>query len=203
MLYARGYNNKNIVIHEPENHSLPDMTRPYSDDEDLQESAAQDTDSREYRAILHRFLMGLVRNRQDAHDLAQETYLRYLQIKDAAVIRKPRAYLFRVAQNLVYEMRLGKAKERSVLTFDSDLSDIQSNRVSDGSGRDPADVVGDPQLLNHALARIPPGYRRVLLMYKRDGMSAEDIAKELGITRRSVHVYIARAVDYARAALWK
>ena len=175
----------------------------FHSDEDAQEADPQVTDSKEYRAILHRFLMSLVRNAQDAHDLAQETYLRYLQIKDAAVIRKPRAYLFRIAQNLVYEMRLDKVRERKVLTFDSDLSDIQANRLHEGSGRDPADLVGDPQLLLHALENIPPGYRRVLLMYKRDGMSAEEIGKELGITRRSVHVYIARAVGYARAALWK
>jgi RNA polymerase sigma-70 factor (ECF subfamily) len=178
------------------------MTRLHSDEESRQESS-QDVEPKEYRALLHRFLMSLVHNTQDAQDLAQETYLRYLQVDKAAVIRKPKAYLFRVAQNLVYEMRLDRARERKVLTFDTDLSESQADGAAHTGGADPTDIIGNPQLLNHALSRIPPGYRRVLLMYKRDGMSAEEIARELGITRRSVHVYIARAVGHARAALWK
>jgi len=51
--------------------------------------------------------------------------------------------------------------------------------------------------------QVPPGYRKVLIMSKRDGMSSAQIADTLGLSQRSVEKYLARALAYARLAVWK
>lgn len=173
------------------------------DDEDDQEAnASTDVVDDEYRAVLHRFLMRHLHNAQDAYDLAQEAYTRFYQLPKEEVIRKPRSYLFRIAQNLVYEFRLRQRREHEVLTMNSELFEAQARRTIDPANPDPGDVVGDAQLLDRVLMQIPPGYRKVLILQKRDGLSCAQIAERMGITSRSVEIYVARALAYARMARW-
>jgi RNA polymerase sigma factor (sigma-70 family) len=175
---------------------------PQSEDEQEQSDPGGVTTD-EYRAILHRFLMGHLRNAQDAYDLAQEAYVRYYQLPHADVVQKPRSYLFRVAQNIVYEFRLRRRREGEVLTIDSSVFETEARKAIDPSNVDPGEELSNAQLLNRVLMQVPPGYRKVLLLHKRDGLSCAQIAQELGLTRRSVEVYLARALSYARMAVWK
>jgi len=173
-------------------------------EEDEQESRGLDgTDSEEYRKILHRFLLRHLGNAQDADDLAQESYVRFFQLPRTEAILKPRSYLFRVAQNLVYEYRLRQSREREFVTVDSQLFEAQARRTADVTNIDPGEELSSAELVNRILMQVPPGYRKVLVLHKRDGMTSAQIAKELGLTKRSVEIYIARAMTYARAALWK
>ncbi len=66
-----------------------------------------------YSPHLHRYLIRQLRNRDDASDLAQEAYLRYLQLPDTSVVRKPSGYLFRIAFNLISEVAVYAVIARS------------------------------------------------------------------------------------------
>jgi RNA polymerase sigma-70 factor (ECF subfamily) len=165
--------------------------------------AAEGVPSAEDRRILHRFLMRYLRNAQDADDLAQEAYLRLCQLPSTEGIRKPRSYLFRVALNVFYEHRLRRSREREVLAMDSTLFEAQAKRTADTTNLDPSDALGSAELLNRVLMQIPESYRKVLVLNKRDGLTAAQIAKILGLSKRSVEVYLARALTYARSAVWK
>jgi len=167
-------------------------------------SPQNELDQQELRSGgLFRFLMNRLRNDQDAYDLAQEAYMRYFQVARAEVIHKPRSYLFRVAQNLVYEFRLRQSREREVLMVDSDVFDSEAGKVADPDNIDPSEALDRAQLVNRVLMQVPPGYRKVLIMSKRDGMSSAQIADTLGLSQRSVEKYLARALAYARLAVWK
>src|SRR3954467_4222821 len=82
-----------------------------------QQSVAAST-CEQYHAELHRFLMRRLHSAQQAQDLAQEAYLRLLRVEHSELIRQPRAYLYRIAVNLVSEFRL-RAK-REPITYDSE-----------------------------------------------------------------------------------
>jgi RNA polymerase sigma-19 factor, ECF subfamily len=49
---------------------------------------------------LMRYLTARVHSAHDARDIAQETYLRLLQLDQVDFIRDPQSYLFRIASNL-------------------------------------------------------------------------------------------------------
>lgn len=153
-----------------------------------------------YPRDLHRYLVKRLRNREDAMELAQEAYLRFLQLPDRGAVHNPAAYLFRIAFNLMSEWRL--RRDRSVVSFDSELADL---RAADTAADAPAAVeqLLDRERLEKVLEQIPEYYRRVLLMSKCDGLTNEQIAQALAVTPDTISRYLGRAMAFARRAKWE
>jgi len=176
------------------------VTARNGDEEDALESAFSGTDSEQYRPALHRFLTHRLRNAEDARDLAQETYLRFYQLTDADAVRRPSGYLFRIAVNLVYEFQL--KRKQDCVSFDSDAVETLADTVATPSSTDPSQQLMAANQVDHILRQIPATYRKVFIMHKRDGLSCQEIAQALNLTKRSVEVYLARAIAFARTARW-
>jgi RNA polymerase sigma-19 factor, ECF subfamily len=153
-----------------------------------------------YQAALHRYLIRCLRNTEDARDLAQEAYLRFLQLPPEREIDEPHAYLFRIAVNLVYELR--RRREHRLISYDSELAEARANVAVDGGATDPSEELVAAEQLSRLLRQIPEGYRRVLILHKRDGLTYEEIANQLQISKQSVQKYLARAIAYGRRAKW-
>lgn len=152
-----------------------------------------------YPAALHRYLMRRLRDKHDAQDLAQEAYLRYLQLPSSGAVRDPAAYLFKIAFNLISEWRL--RRDRSVVSCDSELLDQQAASVSVETP-DMVDQLASRERLEKVLEQVPVTYRRVLLMSKCDGLSNAEIARSLNVTPDTVVRYLGRAMAFARRARW-
>ena len=163
------------------------------------ETSLSDAQKGEYPAALHRYLVRRLRNQHDAQDLAQEAYLRFLQLPNSGVVRNPGAYLFRIAFNLITEWRL--RQDRSVVSCDSELMEQRGEVPAEAPGL--AEQLETRQRLERVLQQVPVTYRRVLLMSKCDGLSNDDIAKALGVTTGSVARYLGRAMAFARRAQWE
>jgi RNA polymerase sigma factor (sigma-70 family) len=159
-----------------------------------------DIESEQYRPALHRFLLGRLKNAEDASDLAQETFLRYYSISNAEAVSRPDNYLFRIAVNLLYEFRLRRDRDNRFVTFSSQLSETSLESLLDD---DPTEALATQQQLAHVLAQIPAAYRQVLVLHKRDGLSCKEIAAQLNLSVRSVEKYVARALAHARNASWE
>lgn len=158
-------------------------------------------DSEQYRAALHGYLLRRLHNAEDARDLAQETYLRFYQLSDTDAVRRPSAYLFRIAVNLVYEFRLKRG--RDCVTYDSQIAEALADSAPELSSADPVDQLAVTEQIDRIVSRIPRTYRKAFIMHKRDGLSCQEIATALQLTRRSVEIYLARAIAFARNARWK
>jgi len=161
--------------------------------------AAPEHTEPDYSPRLHRYLMRQLRNHDDASELVQEAYVRYLQIPDATAVRQPSAYLFRIALNLISEWRL--RRDRSVVTYDSELAERRSLAAADGAP-DAVEQLTTQERLEKVLEQVPLRYRQVLLMSKCDGLSNVQIAERMNITPETVVRYLVRAVAFARAARW-
>lgn len=155
----------------------------------------------EHDAELQRFLMRRLRSAQNAQDLAQEAYLRLLRVERSELVRKPRAYLYRIAANLVYEFQL--REQRELVTFDSDALELAAERPRHGGEEDESERLSLAQQLEAVLAQLPPLYRAVFVLRKRDGLSYTEIAERLEISVHTVKKYLARAVAQCRAAQWE
>src|SRR5688572_52911 len=125
------------------------MRRPGISTRDMQEPSEAQKD--EYPAALHAYLLRQLRNRQDAQDLAQEAYLRYLQLPNPGAVRNPAAYLFRIAFNLMTEWRL--RRDRSVVSCDSDLMERHAGMAAPGP--DPIEQLLQRERLERVLEQIP------------------------------------------------
>ena len=156
---------------------------------------------RQYRAGLQRFLMRRLHDAQNVQDLSQEAYLRLLRVEDAELVRKPQAYLYRIASNLVYEFKLRERQDP--VTFDSEAVERIAEKTADDR---PTDELGErlstERQLEKVLDQLPPLYRSVFILRKRDGLSLAEIAQQLGISVHTVKKYLFRAVMQCRAADW-
>jgi RNA polymerase sigma factor (sigma-70 family) len=154
----------------------------------------------QYWLGLHRFLMRRLRSAHNAQDLAQEVYLRLLRVDDTELVRQPQAYLYRIASNLAYEFKLREQKEP--VTFDSEVLDHLAEHPLEPLSDEVGERLGASQQLEYVLMQLPPMYRAVFVLRKRDGLSYSEIAKSLGLSVHTVKKYLARAVVQCRAADW-
>ncbi len=140
--------------------------------------------------------MRRLRSAQQAQDLAQEAYLRLLRVERAELIRQPRAYLYRIAVNLVTEFRL--RSQRDPVMYDSETLTEIAERTAEASSE--GERSGDAREVERLLEQLPPLYRAILVLRKRDGLSYAEIAQQLGISVHTVKKYLARAVAKCRLA---
>lgn len=154
-----------------------------------------------YCYALQRFLVQRLRNAQDASDLSQEVYLRLLRVPDTTLVRQPRAYLFRIAANVVYEFHLRQRHES--VTFDSDMLDAITENPPQPTQDELTDQLHTQRQLDKVLSTLPPLYRAILLMQKRDGLSYAEISRELQLSVHTVEKYLFRALAIVRATKWE
>lgn len=155
-----------------------------------------------HRAELLRFLIARTGDRDEAEDLLQELWLR-VRGSDPGPVANGRAYLFRVANNLV----LDRVRERNRrVARDAAWHGEAFGAESDPA--DPAETAEDALLAREEVARLasaignlPDGARRALRLHKIDGLSHAEVAARLGISRSGVEKHIAVAMKHLRALL--
>ncbi len=152
----------------------------------------------DYGLDLIRFIAKRVRTLADARDLAQEAYVRLLRMERKDLIRHPRAYLYRIAANILYEFELkrkadvaGLARWTEEQQLDGDLGRAESDAE-------------DPALrsrLDSVLGELSPKCRAVLILHRRDGMTYDEIGARMGISASMVKKYLSHGLRHCRERL--
>ena len=148
---------------------------------------------------LRSFLVARVRNMADLPDVVQEVYLRMLRIPNIESIRSPEAYLFTVAQHVIYQHTLRQtARPPSIgltemLEMPSTTPDVDPVLATDA-----AQCV---EQLQDAIEELSPKVRATFLLHRRDGLSLEDIGTRLGISRPMVKKNLTKALMHFRHRL--
>lgn len=145
-----------------------------------------------------RYLVFRVGNESDAGDLAQEAYLRLTRVARNDLIEKPAAYLFRIAANLANEFHLRNKRAPKTVSIES----VESSLSDTGAFERQMEARSAIEALETLLDKMPPLYKAVLLMRKRDGLSHDEIALELNLSPHTVHKYLTRALAHCRES-WR
>lgn len=148
---------------------------------------------------LRRFLLSCIRNSAEVQDLLQEVYLRILRVPNLESIRSPEAYLYTIARHVVHQDSLRRVKGRET---------VQSIELPEGAvvdpDADPAQQLVAQQTLatiERTLEQLSPKVRACFLLHRRDGLSVDEIAARLGISRPMVKKYLVRALMRLRKQL--
>lgn len=152
-----------------------------------------------YRNALAQYLVKLLRNEADAAELLQETYLRLLEQASLDHLEaNARAYLFRVATNLVRD----KARREKVRARDQHDPAEEIELPSDRPG--PSKMAEWDQTLGkvkRAVLGLKPQCRQIFVMSRFKGMSYPEIAKVLGTTTRTVERNMSMAIAHVKAEI--
>jgi RNA polymerase sigma-70 factor (ECF subfamily) len=155
-----------------------------------------------YGRPLHRFLARRLHRPEEIEDLVQETYLALLKIPYARLIANPRAYVLRVAANVLWRFSKRDRFRQRYVEVDSELVDFTAENPSCPSADALAERVSSQEQLNAALSKLPAVFQAVLLMHYSYGYSYEEISRKLGISGHQVERYIARAKQALMAVDW-
>ncbi len=169
----------------------------------------------EHRDAVYRTARYLVRNAEDAEDIAQETFVRLWKTRDDIHIEKVRSWLLRVCRNLCLDaLRRRKVREVARLTADqvtergrigieivADDGLERSLEVSDlGSGAQATELELDIEKLVQAMGELKEPQRSIILLREVQDLSYEEIAETLDLSLSAVKVYLHRARKKIRAA---
>ncbi|WP_420722933.1 RNA polymerase sigma factor [Hwanghaeella sp. LZ110] len=149
---------------------------------------------------LTRYLARRIGSQGAARDVVHDTYLKLSRLDTVPPLTNPRAYLYRMADNIALD-RL-RADNRRQKTFVG--SDMGEGRPSDMPGSE--ESVTQRQriaLLSRAIDALPTRQRQVFLMHKIDGLSHAEIARTLGISKSMVEKHIMRALAQCRDSVEK
>lgn len=150
----------------------------------------------QYAPALHQYLKLRLGRPEDVLDLAQEVFMRFWQISQREPIRHPQAFLYRLAANFVYEFRM--REKRGVVTCDSELVEAAGEMQADAWRNDPEHRAISSEQIQRTLQTMPPLWRAILLMTKREGLSAGEIAAKLGVSKKTVYTYLGYAIAQFR-----
>jgi RNA polymerase sigma factor (sigma-70 family) len=145
-----------------------------------------------HHAIL-RFLRRRGATPQDALDLAQDAYERFLKYEGATTIDSPAAMLFRIASNVAADHGRAAALRRRVRSFDANAyeSEIASEHPSAERELAAEQFVTAVRL---AIAALSPQCRDVFLLSRLDGLTYSEIAARRSISVKTVEKHVSHAL---------
>lgn len=152
-----------------------------------------------HRSGLAAFIRRRVRQPADASDLTQEVYLRFLRADRAELIRNPEAYLYTVAVNLLREQtvldrRWGRAVDAAELPADPALVNFRTPEEE-------VDLEARLTRIAGLIEALPPKFQAVLILQYRDGLTYEQIAERLGVTKHTVKKHVMQGLALCRKRL--
>lgn len=152
---------------------------------------------REHNEALIRFVMARVDSEQEARDVAQEAYVRMLQLDQPGTVSLLSSYLFKTAANIAIDrMRHRSVRRRALQALGADTGVRWS--VS------PEELVASSeniQRIQELVEQLPPKCREAFYLHRLHDVGPAEIAVRLGVSKRMVHHYLIQAMTYLQAQL--
>lgn len=163
---------------------------------------------RDYVDLIYRFAHRLCGESEAARDIVQETFLNaYRGFKDFRGDAQLSTWLYTIASHACMRMRRKRKGEP-----DRELSLEEFIPTSDGEfrlqipveGLSPEQALQNKELrriLDHAIGRLPPKYRMVLVLRDMEGLSAREVGSIMQLNERAVKSRLHRARLFVRKEL--
>jgi len=151
-----------------------------------------------YATIVERFqgpvmtvCAAIVRNRQAAEELAQDVFVRAYQRLETFDVRRPmKPWLVKIAYHLAQQRWRGRVRETAHAQVAATI--LEQNR----SDRGPADnllVDERSAMLWQAVYALPMAQRTAVVLYYREGLTVEEVAKAMGLSPGTIKTHLFRA----------
>jgi RNA polymerase sigma factor (sigma-70 family) len=148
---------------------------------------------REHNRALVNFVLSRVANEQEAKEVAQEAYVRLLQLDQSVAVSYLRWHLFKIARNIAVD-RHRQLTIRTRLDQLDVFEDLELRSPTESS------VMATDELDKHmaALRELPPKWQQAFLLHRLRDLSTVEIAARMGLSDRMVRNYVRRTLLYCR-----
>lgn len=179
-------------------------------------SRAQQGSEKAYRELLGRYqrpvfsiIYRMIRDREQAEDLAQETFVRVFNHIDRYDPRyKFSSWIFKIATNLTIDWI--RRKELNTVSIDGSRNAVTAEQIEATSitiaspDENPEELLEARQLgeeIEEAIGKLRPEYRAAILLRHVEGREYQEIAEILALPLGTVKTYIHRGRNELREQL--
>lgn len=156
----------------------------------------------EQRDALARFLRARLGGSADVEDLLQDLYLKASRVDPETEVRDPRAFLYKLASNLLMDRRRSSLRTAARDGAWRDTTQVAglTEDIDDAPSAE-AVVAGRERLtaLVAALETLPRKTAAIFRMHKFDGLSYAEVAARLEISKSSVEKHMMEALKLLAA----
>ncbi len=137
-----------------------------------------------------------LKSRHQAEDLTHDAFVRVLESSGGGSVEQPRAYLHQTARNIAVDT--WRREDRR--------SELESESIDPAAshGDDPETFMHAIELadsIERALAELPLNCRKVFIWQKLEGLTQQEIAERLGLSKNMVEKYMIRTLRHLRDRL--
>ena len=159
-----------------------------------------------YGARIQRLVRGFVRNEEDARDVAQDAFLKAFARLDRFDGRSAfYTWMYRIAANTAMDHNKKVRRRPAPLPLEAPREDDERPSSAPAApGPSPVQGAMTAELrvrIDRALDALPPVYREVVVLRELEGLTYDDIARVLRLSRGTVESRLFRARERLRASL--
>lgn len=150
--------------------------------------------------------LAILKSREDAEDITQETYLRLWRELPQFRGGSGRAYLFSIARNLSLDLLRKNSRTKIITASDLDVEeDLIATFPDDESARPDISFIRSLErtAVREVLSSLPLWAREMIVLRDIDSLSYKEIAKALSLPIGTVKSRLKRARDLLEAEILK
>ncbi len=152
-----------------------------------------------YQKVIFNYIYRMVKHRQEAEDLAQETFVRvFSKLKRYDHAYEFSTWIYRIALNVCRDFF--RRKKFFFFSLQNPVGEEEESEFADfiaqESFSDPDGVILNQELkleIEKAILRLPVKFREIIVLRHIDGLSYEEIANVTSLPIGTVKTYIYRA----------
>ncbi|RBQ29989.1 RNA polymerase sigma factor [Aliarcobacter vitoriensis] len=148
-----------------------------------------------YQELVY-YVQKMVGDKEKAKDIVQESYSRLLDANLDIPIENQRAFLYKLARNIVFDLAR-REKHSASIEYEEEYSSIPISEQ-------PEEILFEEceqELLAQILETIPPNNAQAFILHLYEGLSRKEIAKRMGISVPAVEKHIIRATERIKEKL--
>jgi len=151
----------------------------------------------EHRDALLGFIQKRLKDSSLSADLLHDLYIKIKVLSPDEEIKYPKAYLYRMANNLVVDQL--RRQTKSVADCEHQID----NQLDENSPEKITDYAQRLDIVTQAVNELPDKTRDVFKMQRLQQIEKADVAKKMGISVNMVEKHLRKALAYCREKLNK
>lgn len=144
-----------------------------------------------YNNRLYCFALKITESKELAEDIVHDTFLKIWASRESlSLIQNFNAYIFRIAQNNIYNGFRRNAKKTLI------LAELERSHEQDFSTCDDVFLAKDiKQFIYSSINKLTPQQKRVFILSREEGLKNEEIAAQLNISVFTVKKHLTGALN--------
>ena len=154
---------------------------------------------RRYDRRIYPFVLKMIKTATQAEEITHEIFIKLWRHRDRLVsVDQPEAYIFTIAARHTLDQIKKRLNEHRMLRrLSADASPMHNDTEESLLLKDKA------ALVQQAIDQLPPQQKTVYLLSRQQGLSYEDIARQMGISANTVRNHLVKALQSMRGWLDK